>query len=209
MNRKSHVHAHLAAIVAAVLTLASTTPARAIQVGAPAPDFHGTDSNGKTQSLDQYKGKYVVLEWHNHDCPYTIKHYQSGNMQSLQKQWTAKGVVWFTVISSAPGEQGYVDAGQENAYMKKMGAQPTAAILDPKGEVGHLYGAKTTPNMFIIDPTGKLIYAGAIDDHPTPEISDIHSSKNYVSEALSEAMNGKAVQTPVTRPYGCSVKYWQ
>jgi peroxiredoxin len=209
MNRKSHVHAHLAAIVAAVLTLASTTPARAIQVGAPAPDFHGTDSNGKTQSLDQYKGKYVVLEWHNHDCPYTIKHYQSGNMQSLQKQWTAKGVVWFTVISSAPGEQGYVDAGQENAYMKKMGAQPTAAILDPKGEVGHLYGAKTTPNMFIIDPTGKLIYAGAIDDHPTPEISDIQSSKNYVSAALSEAMNGKAVQTPVTRPYGCSVKYWQ
>ena len=209
MNRKSHVHAHLAAIVAAVLTLASTTPARAIQVGAPAPDFHGTDSNGKTQSLDQYKGKYVVLEWHNHDCPYTIKHYQSGNMQSLQKQWTAKGVVWFTVISSAPGEQGYVDAGQENAYMKKMGAQPTAAILDPKGEVGHLYGAKTTPNMFIIDPSGKLIYAGAIDDHPTPEISDIHSSKNYVSAALSEAMNGKAVQTPVTRPYGCSVKYWQ
>jgi peroxiredoxin len=209
MNRKSHVHAHLAAIVAAVLTLASTTPARAIQVGAPAPDFHGTDSNGKTQSLDQYKGKYVVLEWHNHDCPYTIKHYQSGNMQSLQKQWTAKGVVWFTVISSAPGEQGYVDAGQENAYMKKMGAQPTAAILDPKGEVGHLYGAKTTPNMFIIDPSGKLIYAGAIDDRPTPEISDIRSSKNYVSAALSEAMNGKAVQTPVTRPYGCSVKYWQ
>jgi len=209
MNRKSHVHAHLAAIVAAVLTLASTTPARAIQVGAPAPDFHGTDSNGKTQSLDQYKGKYVVLEWHNHDCPYTIKHYRSGNMQSLQKQWTAKGVVWFTVISSAPGEQGYVDAGQENAYMKKMGAQPTAAILDPKGEVGHLYGAKTTPNMFIIDPSGKLIYAGAIDDHPTPEISDIQSSKNYVSAALSEAMNGKAVQTPVTRPYGCSVKYWQ
>ncbi len=209
MNRKSPVHAHLAAIVAAVLTLVSTTPARAAQVGAAAPDFHGTDSNGKTQSLDQYKGKYVVLEWHNHDCPYTIKHYKSGNMQSLQKEWTAKGVVWFTVISSAPGTQGYVDAGQENAYMKKMGAQPTAAILDPKGEIGHLYEAKTTPNMFIIDPSGKLIYAGAIDDHPTPEISDIQSSKNYVSAALSEAMNGKAVQTPVTRPYGCSVKYWQ
>jgi peroxiredoxin len=209
MNRKSHVHAHLAAIVAAVLTLTSTIPMRAAQVGSPAPGFHGSDSNGKTQSLEQYKGKYVVLEWHNHDCPYTIKHYQSGNMQSLQKEWTAKGVVWFTVISSAPGEQGYVDAAQENAYMKKMGAQPTAAILDPKGEIGHLYGAKTTPNMFIIDPNGKLIYAGAIDDHPTPEISDIQSSKNYVSAALSEAMNGKAVQTPVTRPYGCSVKYWQ
>jgi peroxiredoxin len=178
-------------------------------VGSAAPDFSLPDTQGQAHSLSQYKGKYVVLEWHNHDCPYTIKHYQSGNMQSLQKQWTAKGVVWFTVISSAPGEQGYVDAGQENAYMKKMGAQPTAAILDPKGEVGHLYGAKTTPNMFIIDPSGKLIYAGAIDDHPTPEISDIQSSKNYVSAALSEAMNGKAVQTPVTRPYGCSVKYWQ
>ncbi len=209
MNRKSPVHAHLAVIVAAVLTLASTTPAHAAQVGTPAPDFHGTDSNGKTQSLDQYKGKYVVLEWHNHDCPYTIKHYKSGNMQSLQKEWTAKGVVWFTVISSAPGTQGYVDADQENAYMKNMGAQPTAAILDPKGVIGHLYEAKTTPNMFVIDPSGKLIYAGAIDDHATPEISDIQSSKNYVSAALSEAMNGKAVQTPVTRPYGCSVKYWQ
>jgi AhpC/TSA family len=209
MNRKSPVHAHLAAIVAAFLTVGSTTPARAAQVGAPAPDFRGTDSTGKTQSLDEYKGKFVVLEWHNHDCPYTIKHYKSGNMQSLQKEWTAKGVVWLTVISSAPGQQGYVDAGQENAYMKKMGAQPTAAILDPKGEIGHLYEAKTTPNMFIIDPTGKLIYAGAIDDHPTPEISDIQSSRNYVSTALSEAMAGKAVQTPVTRPYGCSVKYWQ
>ena len=160
MNRKSTVHAHLAAIVAAALTIVSATPARAAQIGSPAPDFHGTDSTGKTQSLDQYNGKFVVLEWHNHDCPYTMKHYESGNMQSLQKQWTAKGVVWFTVISSAPGQQGYVDAGQENAYLKKMGAQPTAAILDPKGDIGHLYDAKTTPNMFVIDPSGKLIYAG-------------------------------------------------
>jgi peroxiredoxin len=151
----------------------SPPSARAAQVGSPAPDFHGTDSNGKTQSLDEYRGKFVVLEWHNHDCPYTIKHYESGNMQSLQKQWTAKGVVWLTVISSAPGTQGYVDAAAENAYMKKMGAKPTAAILDPSGAIGHLYDAKTTPNMFIIDPSGKLIYAGAIDDHPTTDVSDI------------------------------------
>lgn len=199
----------LAAIVAAALTIVFAPSARAAQVGSPAPDFHGTDSNGKTQSLDQYRGKYVVLEWHNHDCPYTAKHYQSGNMQSLQKEWTAKGVVWLTVISSAPGEQGYVDPAQENAYMKKVGADPTAAILDPKGEIGHLYGAKTTPNMYVIDPSGKLIYEGAIDDHPTTEISDIKISKNYVSAALSEAMSGQPVQTTVTRPYGCSVKYWQ
>jgi alkyl hydroperoxide reductase subunit AhpC len=194
-------------VMAAMVAL--TFSAYAAQIGSQAPDFHGTDSNGKTESLDQYRGKFVVLEWHNHDCPYTMKHYQSGNMQSLQKQWTAKGVVWLTVISSAPGTQGYVDAAQENAYLKKMGAQPTAAILDPKGDIGHLYGAKTTPNMFVIDPSGKLIYAGAIDDHPSTDISDIQSSKNYVSAALTEAMKGQPVQVAVTRPYGCSVKYWQ
>jgi hypothetical protein len=204
MTRKPAV---LAAIAAVALTIAFS--ARAAQIGSPAPDFHGTDSNGKTQSLDQYRGKFVVLEWHNHDCPFTIKHYRSGNMQSLQKQWTAQGVVWLTVISSAPGTQGYVDAAQENAYLKKMGAQPTAAILDPKGEIGHLYGAKTTPNMFVIDPSGKLIYAGAIDDHPTTDVSDVQSSKNYVSAEMTEAMKGQPVQVAVTRPYGCSVKYWQ
>jgi hypothetical protein len=206
MNRKRLLPTLNAnALVAAALSIffVATLSARAAQIGSPAPDFHGTDSNGKTQSLDQYRGKFVVLEWHN------LKHYQSGNMQSLQKEWTAKGVVWLTVISSAPGQQGYVDAPQENAYLKKMDAKPTAAILDPKGAIGHLYEAKTTPNMYVIDPSGKLIYAGAIDDHPTTEVSDIQLSKNYVSAALSEAMNGQAVQIAVTRPYGCSVKYWQ
>src|SRR6202007_2983075 len=178
--------------------LALITSAFAVRVGEPAPGFTSVDSNGKQQRLSDYKGKFVLLEWHNQGCPYTAKHYKSGNMQSLQKEWTAKGVVWFTVISSAPGTQGYVDAGQENAYMKKMGAQPTAAILDPKGEIGHLYDAKTTPNMYVIDPSGKLIYAGAIDDHPTPEISDIKSSRHYVPGDLSERGNGKAQQMPVT-----------
>jgi peroxiredoxin len=202
---------HANALVATVLSIVfvATLSAGAAQIGGQAPDFHGMDSNGKTQSLDQYHGKFVVLEWQNHDCPYTAKHYRSGNMQSLQKEWTAKGVVWLTVISSAPGQQGYVDAPHENAYLKKMEAKPTAAILDPKGAIGHLYDAKTTPNMYVIDPSGKLIYAGAIDDHATTDVSDIQSSKNYVSAALTEAMNGQAVQTPVTRPYGCSVKYWQ
>jgi peroxiredoxin len=201
------VHVFVAAMVALIFIFAARV--HAAQAGSPAPDFHGTDSNGKTQSLDQYRGKFVVLEWHNHDCPYTIKHYRSGNMQSLQKEWTAKGVIWFTVISSAPGTQGYVTAAQENAYVTKTGAKPTAVILDPTGAIGHLYDAKTTPNMFVIDPTGKLIYAGAIDDHATTDVSDIGVSKNFVSAALAEAMNGRVVQTAYTRPYGCSVKYGQ
>ena len=179
----------------------------AVKVGDQAPDFTGTDSRGQTHKLSDYKGKFVVLEWHNNGCPYTKKHYESGNMQRLQKQWTDKGVVWFTVISSAPGAQGYVTADQENEYMQKMHAAPTAALLDPKGEIGHLYGAKTTPHMFIINPQGQLIYNGAIDDKATSDPSDINGSKNYVSEALEEAKAGQPVQVATTRPYGCSVKY--
>ena len=136
MTRKNIAHVRMAAILAAALSIALS--AGAAQVGSQAPDFHGTDSSGKTQSLDQYRGKYVVLEWHNHDCPYTMKHYESGNMQSLQKQWTAKGVVWLTVISSAPGTQGYMDAAQENAYLQKSGARPSAAVLYSFVAIGHL-----------------------------------------------------------------------
>ena len=161
--------------------------ALAVKVGDQAPDFTGTDSHGQTHKLSEYKGKFVVLEWHNNGCPFTKKHYDSGNMQRLQKEWTDKGVVWFTVISSAPGEQGYVTATQENEYMQKMHAVPTAALLDPKGEIGHLYGAKTTPHMFVINPQGQLIYNGAIDDKSTSDPSDISGAKNYVSEALQEA----------------------
>jgi len=189
-----------------VLALAAL-PLFAVRVGEPAPDFSGTDSNGVTHKLSDLKGKFVVLEWHNNGCPYTQKHYESGNMQRLQKEWTAKGVVWFTIVSSAPGTQGYVTAAQENAYLRKMGAAPTAAILDPSGAIGHLYAAKTTPQMFVIDPNGKLVYDGAIDDHPTTDQSDIPGSKNYVNAALTEAMSGRAVSDPATRPYGCSVKY--
>jgi peroxiredoxin len=189
------------------LALFISLAANAIRVGDPAPDFTGTDSHGQTHKLSEYKGKFVVLEWTNNGCPYTRKHYDSGNMQSLQKQWTAKGVVWLTILSSAPGEQGYMTASQENAYIGKVHADPTAAILDPQGAIGHLYAAKTTPHMFVIDPSGKLIYDGAIDDHATTDASDIPSSKNYVSAALTEAMGGQAVATAYTRPYGCSVKY--
>lgn len=179
----------------------------AVQVGGPAPDFSAQDSNGKTHSLTQYKGKYVVLEWHNRECPYTRKHYESGNMERLQKEWTAKGVVWFTVISSAPGTQGYVTADQENAYVSEVKASPTGVLLDPAGQLGHLYSAKTTPHMFIINPEGVLIYDGAIDNRATANPADIATSTNYVSQALGEAMTGKPVSVPTSRPYGCSVKY--
>ena len=188
-------------------SLALSAGAQGARVGAPAPSFTATDSQGKTEALDQFRGKFVVLEWHNQGCPYTQKHYKSGNMQSLQKAWTAKGVAWFTVISSPPGEQGYVTASEENAYVAKMHAAPTAVLMDPKGKLGHLYNAKTTPQMFVIDPNGKLIYEGAIDNRPTPDPDDINGAQNYVSQALIEAMAGKAVTTPSTRSYGCSVKY--
>jgi peroxiredoxin len=181
--------------------------ALALKPGDPAPEFRGVDSNGRTQTLAQYRGKYVVLEWTNRDCPYTRKHYQSGNMERLQKEWTAKGVVWLTVISSAPGHQGYATPELENAYLKKMHASPTAVILDPSGKIGRMYDAKTTPDMFVINPQGKLLYEGAIDDRPTPDPASLQGATNYVSVALQEAMKGEPVQTAVTRPYGCSVKY--
>ncbi len=199
-------HRFLSTFTLTIVFLTAIT-AYAVKVGDLAPDFTGTDSNGRTQTLSAYKGKYVVLEWTNRDCPYTRKHYSSGNMQALQKEWTAKGVIWLTILSSAPGQQGYVTASEENAQLAKVHAAPTAAILDPKGAIGHEYDARTTPNMFVIDPSGKLIYAGAIDDHPTPDVEDIKASKNYVSEALSQAMAGGTVATSYTRPYGCSVKY--
>jgi peroxiredoxin len=194
-------------ILRIVVLAALVASAFAVKVGDPAPGFTAVDSNGKQQSLANYKGKYVVLEWHNQGCPYTKKHYESGNMQRLQKEWTGKGVVWLTVISSAPGTQGFVTPTQENDYVKTMNAVPTAVLMDPGGSLGHLYAAKTTPHMFIIDPSGTLIYNGAIDDHPTSDQSDIPNSKNYVSIALQQAMNGKPVSDAATRPYGCSVKY--
>jgi peroxiredoxin len=179
----------------------------AVKVGDSAPDFKATDSNGQVEMLSQYHGKFVVLEWHNKGCPYTQKHYESGNMQHLQKEWTSKGVVWLTVISSAPGQQGYVTAQQENDYMSKMKASPTAALLDPNGDVGRLYSAKTTPHMFVVNPSGVLIYDGAIDDKPTTEQADVSTAKNYVSQVLEESMAGRPVSMPTSRPYGCSVKY--
>lgn len=181
--------------------------AEAPRVGQPAPQFTATDSHRQSHSLLEYRGKYVVLEWHNRDCPYSRKHYVSGNMENLQREWTAKGVAWFTVISSAPGEQGFVTDAEENQYLQRMHADPTAVLMDASGQVGRLYGAKTTPEMYVINPEGKLIYEGAIDNRPTPDLSDIKGADNYVTDALTEAMSGKPVAVPYTRPYGCSVKY--
>jgi peroxiredoxin len=179
----------------------------AAKVGEAAPEFSAAASTGKTFRLSDFHGKYVVLEWHNNGCPYVGKQYKSGNMQRLQKQWTGQGVVWLTILSSAPGKQGYVTASEENDYMAKMQAAPTAALLDSSGEIGHLYDAKTSPQMVVINPQGVVIYDGAIDDKPTTDLGDVPGATNYVSLALEQAMAGKQVATPATRPYGCSVKY--
>ncbi|HVT96294.1 MAG TPA: thioredoxin family protein [Acidobacteriaceae bacterium] len=187
--------------------LALTLSAHAAKVGDPAPDFTATDSHGQTHKLSEYRGRFVVLEWTNSNCPFTKKHYTSGNMQALQKEWTAKGVVWLTVLSSAPGNDGYKTAAEENAWVEQIHAAPTAVLLDPSGALGHQYEAKTTPDMFVIDPNGKLIYSGAIDDRRTVDPSDVKGAKNYVADALTEAMAGQPIQIAYTRSYGCSVKY--
>jgi hypothetical protein len=198
---------HLYRILVAVMLCAVPLLIAAAKVGDAAPEFTATASTGKTVRLTDYRGKYVVLEWHNNGCPYVGKHYNSGNMQRLQKHWTSQGVVWFTVLSSAPGKQGYVTAGEENDYLTKEQAAPTAALLDPTGEIGHLYDAKTSPQMVVISPQGVVIYSGAIDDKPTTDLQDVQGATNYVSLALEQSMSGKPVQTPATRHYGCSVKY--
>jgi peroxiredoxin len=187
--------------------LVTLSTAWAAKVNEPAPDFTATDSNGNVHKLSEYRGKFVVLEWTNRGCPYTQKHYNSGNMQRLQKEWTSKGVIWLTVVSSAPGKQGYVTGTEENAYLKQVNAAPTAVLLDPTGQLGHLYDAKTTPHIFIINPQGTLIYNGAIDDRPTTDLADVNGAKNYVTAALDEATSGKPVSLATSSPYGCSVKY--
>ena len=191
----------------ALILAAFTLSAAALPPDSTAPDFTGKDSTGAQHTLSQYRGKYVVLEWANKGCPYDQKHYLSGSMENLQKEWTAKGVVWLSVISSAPGQQGYVTPAEENDYLKTMHAAPTAVLLDPTGAIGHLYEAKTTPHMFVIDPTGKLIYEGAIDNKPTTDQADLKGADNYLNDALNASMSGKPVPTVSTRPYGCSVKY--
>jgi peroxiredoxin len=191
-----------------VLTLILSLSAfSAVEPGETAPDFILKDSKGNSQKLSSFSGKFVVLEWMNPECPFVKKHYSIGNMQSLQKEYTTKGVVWLSIISSAPGKQGYCTGPQAEANTKDQNASPTAVLLDPSGEVGQLYGAKTTPHMFVINPEGKLIYMGAIDSIRSANSSDCAKADNYIRQTLDAALAGKPIPTPETKSYGCSVKY--
>jgi peroxiredoxin len=176
-------------------------------VGSAGPDFSLTDAKGNTHSLSQYKGKTVVLEWFNPECPFVKKHYGSGNMQKLQQEYTGKGVVWLTIDSNAPGTEGNLTAEQAEKILTAWKTHQTALLLDPEGKAGRAYGAKNTPNMVIINPEGKIAYEGAIDSKATPNPADIPNSTNYVKAALDESLTGKPVTTSQTKPYGCSVKY--
>jgi len=181
--------------------------ADAPSVGSAAPAFSLPDAQGKSHSLVDYKGKYVVLEWFNPECPFVKKHYGSDNMQNLQKEYTGKGIVWLTIDSNAPGTEGSINGEQAQKIMNSWKTHQTALLLDPDGKVGRAYGSKNTPNMVVINPDGKIIYEGAIDSKATPNPADIPASTNYVKSALDESLSGKPVSNPSTRPYGCSVKY--
>jgi peroxiredoxin len=191
-----------------LLTLALNHSAlSAAEPGETAPEFTLTDSKGTSHKLSDFRGKLVVLEWLNHECPFVKKHYSGGDMQKLQKEYTAKGVVWLSIISSAPGKQGHCTGPQADVDTQDKNAAPTAVLLDPAGEVGQKYGAKTTPEMFVIDQEGKIIYAGAIDSIKSTDSADVAKAENHVRQALNAALAGQPVPTSKTAPYGCSVKY--
>ncbi len=195
-------------IAATSLAGLAIVPAAAQQVtGKPAGNFRLTDADGKSVTLDQFKGRPVVLEWNNPGCPFVQKHYDSGNMQATQAKAKAAGAVWLTINSGAPGKQGYMTGPEAKKFVTAQKAQPTAYLLDPQGRVGKGYAAKTTPHMYLIDASGKLVYQGGIDDKPTADKADIAGARNHVLAALGEVKAGKPVSVPETRPYGCSVKY--
>lgn len=200
MNRRSLL---VTSLLAALAATAHANPA----LDAAAPAFQGLTADGKPLSLADLKGKTVVLEWTNHDCPYVRKHYGAGNLQSQQKAATAQGVVWLQVISSAPGEQGHVDGPTALKLNQSRNAAATAVLLDPKGEIGRAYAAKTTPHLFVIRPDGRLAYKGGIDSIASADAADIAKAKQYVPAALADVAAGRTVAEASTRPYGCSVKY--
>jgi peroxiredoxin len=179
----------------------------AARVGEPAPNFSAPDIAGKTVRLADYAGKTIVLEWTNDGCPFVGKHYDSGNMQALQQKYAATGVVWLTLASSAPGEQGYVTPADAKADLSRWRAAPTDFLFDPDGTVGRLYNARATPNMVVIDRSGRVVYMGAIDDKPSTRLADVKTAHNYVAAALDALAVGQPVAVASTRAYGCSIKY--
>lgn len=194
-------------IIMFALLLGTSLFSQQAKLNESAPNFKLKDSNGKEHSLSDFNGKIVVLEWINYECPFVKKHYNSKNMQSLQERYTAKGVIWLAICSSAPGKQGNFSSEEINNRSKDHNAKFTAYLIDEDGKVGKMYGAKTTPHMFIVDKDGKLVYAGGIDDKATTDVEDVKTAKNYISAALDELLNGKQVSIQSSVPYGCSVKY--
>jgi peroxiredoxin len=197
----------IVALVLGVIGIFDSAAGAAPQIDQPAPDFTAVDAKGDTIRLSDYRGKTVVLEWTNADCPYTRKHYSSGNMQSVQALAEKNGVVWLSVISSAPGKQGYVNGTAADALTVSRHAVPTAVLMDPAGTVARLYAAKTTPHMFVIDKNGRLKYMGGIDSLATTDEADIARAEPYLKEAMLAVAAGNPVAHPVTKPYGCSIKY--
>ena len=193
-------------LVLAPLALSLTSPVFAAAVGQAAPDFSAADTDGKTRKLSDYKGKLVVLEWTNPGCPFVQKHY-SGNMQALQKEFAAKGVVWLSLNSTETGNGDYLTPAKLAGWMREKQSSATAMLMDESGKIGQLYGAKTTPHMFIVSPQGRLVYAGAIDSIASAQVDDIKTATNHVRQGLNEALSGKAITLPSSRAYGCSIKY--
>jgi peroxiredoxin len=207
MNRTQSVARGLRLVLLLATALFAGGPAAATEVGKPAPAFSGADTRGNAWTLDGLAGKSVILEWTNHDCPYVRKHYGSGNMQALQKEAAEAGYVWLSVVSSAPGKQGHVNASEADELTRSRGAAPMAVLLDEAGEIGRAYGARTTPHMYIVGPDGTLLYMGGIDDIRSSDPTDIPKAKNYVRAAMADIAAGRPVADAVTPPYGCSVKY--
>jgi peroxiredoxin len=201
------VVAAIAALVVGLIGILGVAAAAPPQIGQVAPDFSAQDSKGDSVRLSQYRGKTVVLEWTNADCPYTRKHYTSGNMQSVQTLAQQKGIVWLTIVSSAPGKQGYVNGPAADALTVSRHAEPSAVLLDPTGSLGHMYNAKTTPHMFVIDKNGMLQYMGGIDSIATADPDDIAHAEPYLKEAMLAVSQGDKPPHTATKPYGCSIKY--
>ena len=197
----------LAASAVIAIVAASVPAASAPVVGRQAPNFKLADANGRPVTLSDFRGRTVVLEWNNPGCPFVQKHYESGNMQKAQAAAARDGVVWLSINSGAPGKQGHMSGAEAKAFVAKAGARPTAYLLDPRGVVGKVYEAKTTPHMYIVNKAGTLVYAGGIDDKPTKNASDITGARNHVLAALAELKAGRAVSVATSRPYGCAVKY--